>query len=596
MSVEDQMTRAPLAITRAVIGVAQGAALYFLYAALEAKTWPATAPALFAPLLLTMTLVPVIAVAGLGNLRPRTFAVWTVAAAVLLVGLAAYDILRGDTAPPGLGAVIVVGAVAASDMSRNLPSPALWNAVLGGLFIAHSLIVSGDADRKFIASYPRYFDVAWKHGVQFILVLIFVGAFWTLLWLGVTLFELIKLHFLTELIKKPWFAIPATVMACTAAIHVTDVRAGIVRGARTLKLTLLSWLLPLMVLITGAFLAALLFTGLEPLWSTRRATAVLLAAAAALVFLVNAAYQDGHSEHPLRVLRYAGSLAAIVLVPLVGIAGYGLALRVGQYGWTPERIIALACAVVAACYTVGYALSVLAGRPWLKWLEATNVFTAFVILAVLLALFSPIADPARISVADQVARLEAGKVSPDAFDFAFLRFRSGRFGLDALKQMKDKQDGPDGPRIAERASTALTSKNLSEVRRAERITPQRRAANIAVIYPKGESLPDSFLQQDWSAMSPNPPPCLNFGTLCEAIIADLDGDGQPEIIVLGPGAAAFKQTESRWLLLGNISNIFCKGVRDALREGKFEIAAAPALKELHVAGQSLRVSPGCSGG
>jgi hypothetical protein len=189
MSAEDQMTRAPLAITRALIGVAQGAALYFLYAALEAKTWPATVPELFAPLVLTTTLVPVIAIAGLGNLRPRTFAVWTVAAAILLVGLAAYDILRGDTAPTGLGTFV------ASDMSRNLPSPALWNAVLGGLFIAHSLIVSGDADRKYIASYPLYFDVSWKHGVQFVLVLIFVGAFWALLWLGSALFELIRVHF-----------------------------------------------------------------------------------------------------------------------------------------------------------------------------------------------------------------------------------------------------------------------------------------------------------------------------------------------------------------------------------------------------------------
>jgi hypothetical protein len=47
-------------------------------------------------------------------------------------------------------------------MVRKLPSAALWSAVLGGLFIAHSLIVSGDADRKFIASYPRYFDIC--HG------------------------------------------------------------------------------------------------------------------------------------------------------------------------------------------------------------------------------------------------------------------------------------------------------------------------------------------------------------------------------------------------------------------------------------------------
>jgi hypothetical protein len=381
------------------------------------------------------------------------------------------------------------------------------------------------------------------------------------------------------------------------------VRAGIVRGARTLKLTLLSWLLPMMVLIAGGFLSTLMFTGLEPLWSTRRATAVLLTAAAAIVFLVNAAYQDGHSEHPVRVLRYAGSLAAILLLPLVGIAGYGLALRVGQYGWTPERIIALACAVVAACYTFGYGLSVLASRSWLKWLEVTNVFTAFVILAVILALFSPIADPARISVADQVARLVAGNVSPDAFDFAFLRFGSGRFGLDALERLKNKQDGPDASRIAERANTALAWKNRSEARRAERMTPQRLAANITVIYPKGQSLPDSFLQQDWPATSPRYPPCLNANANinvsiyhCDAMMVDLDGDGKPEIVVLGPWSAAFKQSENQWTLLGNITNTGCKGVRDALREGKFEIAATPEFKELHVAGQSLQVSSGCSGG
>jgi hypothetical protein len=214
-----------------------------------------------------------------------------------------------------------------------------------------------------------------------------------------------------------------------------------VRGARTLGLTLLSWLLPMMALIVIAFLMALLFTGFEPLWNTRNATVILLVAAAALVLLINTAYQDGYSEHPVRILRYAGALAIITLLPLVGIATYALSLRIGQYGWTPERIIALACAVVAACYALGYAVAVLASHPWLKWLEVTNVFTAFVILGVLLALFSPIADPARISVADQVARLEAGKISLEQFDFAFLRFQSGRFGLDALERLKENQDG-----------------------------------------------------------------------------------------------------------------------------------------------------------
>jgi hypothetical protein len=202
MSAEDRLTGVPLAVTRTLIGVAQGAALYFLYAALEAKTWPTGEPLLFAPAVLTATLVPLIAVAGLGNLRPRTFVIWVVAAAGLLSGLSVYDILRGDMVPPGLMTVIAAGAVATPEMARNLPSAALWDAALGGLFIAHSLIASGDADRRFVASYPRYFDVAWKHGVQLVLALIFVGAFWALLWLGAALFELIKVHFLTDLIKK----------------------------------------------------------------------------------------------------------------------------------------------------------------------------------------------------------------------------------------------------------------------------------------------------------------------------------------------------------------------------------------------------------
>jgi hypothetical protein len=393
MAAEEQSPRIPLVAARTAAGLAQGVALVFLYTAYDTRIWPSTVPGLFAPLVLMAMFVPVIAVAGLGNLRPHTLAIWMAVAAVLLAGLGVYDILRDPESRDTL----------TSNGPRNLSSPPLWFAVAGGLFIAHSLIVSGDAERKLIASYPRYFDVAWKHAVQLALAVAFVGAFWALLGLGAGLFEVIKIHAFAELIRKPGFAIPASVLALTYAIHVTDVRAGIVTGARTLGLTLLSWLLPVMALIAAAFLIALLFTGLEPLWSTRNATVLLLVAAAALVVLVNAAYQDGHSEHPVRILRCAGTLAVMALVPLVAIAAYALSLRVGQYGWTPERIIACACAVVAACYSFGYVVAVLPRRPWLKRLETTNIFTAFVVLAVLLALFSPIADPARISVADQVA-------------------------------------------------------------------------------------------------------------------------------------------------------------------------------------------------
>jgi uncharacterized protein DUF4153 len=236
----------------------------------------------------------------------------------------------------------------------------------------------------------------------------------------------------------------------------TDVRANLARGARVLLLTLLSWLLPVMTVIAVGFLMALPFSGLEALWSTQRATGILLGAAAALIFLINGTYQDGGSEHPAAaIVRYSGTVAAFALVPITALSAYGLALRVGQYGWTPDRIIGLACIATTTCYAVGYASAAARRGAWLKLIEITNVVTACVILAMLLALLTPIADPARLSVADQVARLESGKIPPGQFDFNFLRFQSGRYGEQTLERLKSKQDGPNAAEISQAAGEAL---------------------------------------------------------------------------------------------------------------------------------------------
>jgi hypothetical protein len=375
---------------------------------------------------------------------------------------------------------------------------------------------------------------------------------------------------------------------------------GLVRGTRALSLSLLSWLLPVMTLITVAFLLALPFTGLEPLWNTRRATVILLAAAGALVFLINDAYQGGDVQDTVAaIVRYSGTVAALALVPIVVLAAHGLALRVGQYGWTPDRIVALACIAVAGCYAVGYALAAVRRGRWLESIELTNIATAYVILAVLLALLTPIADPARLSVADQVARLESGKMSADQFDFAFLRFLSGRYGEQALERLKSKQDGPDAVRISQKANEALGWKGRPQPQqRIVRTTPQSRAANITVLNSNA-ALPDSFVQQDWESM-PRPfllPRCLMADAKCEAVLVDLDGDGTPEILLFTAPtgiAAAFQSTaDGKWAFLGPIANAYCAGIRDALRAGNFE-TVTPLLKEIEANGQRLRVNSECA--
>ena len=89
------------------------------------------------------------------------------------------------------------------------------------------------------------------------------------------------------------------------------------------------------------------------------------------------------------------------------------------------------------------------------------------------------------------------------------------------------------------------------------------------------------------------PPCLVVDAKCEAIMVDLDDDGNAELLIFDPHgrAAAFKATaDERWILLGPVPNLNCPGVHEALRDGKFQLAQ-PQFKELAVNQQRLRIGP-----
>jgi hypothetical protein len=392
------------------------------------------------------------------------------------------------------------------------------------LFIGHHLIMPADRERRWIAPYHAYFDAAWMAGVQLVLSVAFTGAFWLLLGLGAALFHVIGVSALGDLIVKPAFALPVTGLVFATAVQLTDVRDGLIRGVRTIALMLLSWLLLLLTVLVAAFLAALPFTGLKGLWETGSATALVLATAGALVILINAAYQDGRPDNlPPAVLRVVVRLAAVLLTPLIGIAVWGLSLRIGQHGLTPDRIIAAACALVGAAYAVGYGLAALVplarrGSVWMKALEPTNIAVAVLSLLVILSLFSPLADPAHLSVADQVKRLESGKVAPDKFDYSFLKFDSGKVGEAALAKLARSPN----PAIASRATEARKATDRYLLNADSKASGWR----ITMI-PAGTAVPAAFLAA--------PPPETGLGCTnapdCVGRLYDLDGDGRDEFVI-----------------------------------------------------------------
>lgn len=578
------------------IGLVQGLGLFWLNWAIMARQslcssnieslclqlrWPATEPLLFGPLLLVIAFLPMVLLAGVGRLRPLTLAIWTVVAGVALALLGLHDI-AGQTAE-SLGYQVYLSAPVV-----------LFSAA--ALFISHHLVAPADFERRRIAGFPAYFDTTWKAGVQLAMSLGFTGAFWILLFLGAALFRVIGLTFLEDLIRKDWFWIPVTFVVFAISVHLTDVRDGLIRGVRTVALMLLSWLLLVMTVLAAGFLAALPFTGLDGLWETGSATALVLTAAAALIILINTAYQDGRPDNlPPVVLRIAVRVAAVLITPLVVLAVWGLALRIGQYGLTPDRIIAAACTLVGAAYAVGYGWAALSPfwrkGDWMRPLERTNIWTAILTVGVILLLFSPALDPARLSVMDQVARLERGAVTPDRFDYRFLRFESGKAGQAALERLA-RSDNAD---IATRAKAATTADRFERIRPST-MGPRPSPADIRIrAYPSGATLPASFIRQ-YPRLVEMLDHC-NEERPCAARLMDLDRDDVPEVLVAGQaGLSVFKQeSDDRWFEWALYSPPSCRGrspgLAESLAAGGFEIAP-PRFPDLLVGGVRLRHQEG----
>jgi hypothetical protein len=521
-----------------------------------------------------LSLAPIAALGALGALRRRTFVLWMLAAAAITFGAGFYD------------------GFVAGDLRWSPFWPRVGLFIAAALFILHHLIGPADAERRLRASYELYFDDGWKDAVRLGLAALFLGAFWLLLWLGATLFQLIGLNFLSRLIQQAWFAFPASTTVFAAAVHLTDVRSAMVRGARTLLLNLLAWLSPLIVLIAVGFLLALPFTGLKPLTEKGSATGVMLSACATLIVLANAAYQDGQRRLPVTaILRWSVRIAGVALAPMVLIAAYGISLRIQQHGLSPARIYACACLLVACCYAAGYLWAAVSGGPWMRRLEGVNWLTAHVIVLTILLVFSPLADARRVAVADQMTRLSRGGVAPQEFDYGLLHFKTGRWGREALKSLAAGE-----VRGVPQAAVELAQQ---EQRRATYWSePTRATAPVVLAFrPLGDQpLPASFLAQRWEARDGLPFTCRSERSACPAFVAALDGEPGVDVVVLSGGNPMVYGLQSgRWARIGSLIGGPCGPDNPALAEGRFRLVPARPRQEVEVGDRRLAFVPerGC---
>ena len=579
---QDTTISGSILAVRLAAAVVQAGTLYLLVSAAATSpiAWPATTPGLFLPLGLIGAGVPLLVMLGAGRLPARALAIWGLAASVLLAALGAYDVAR--RAPAAL-----------DPQEALLPWWPLIPLLLGGFFVAQVLVTDTVVARRWLPPYASHIDTAWKQGLQALFAGVFAALFWSVIGLGAGLFQVLNIGLFAALVQQAWFSIPATTIAVAVAVHVTDVQPVLIRGARTVALVLLSWLLPLLAAILLAFLAILPFTSLAPLWQTHVASALLLGTAGGLIFLINAAYGDGEAWSGSRIKRAAAVAGSLELVPLLGLAAWALMLRVGQYGWTVNRILAAAALLVLAWHAAGYAAASLSRRA--RWHEATNFTGAYLALLVILLLLSPVADPARMMVASQVARLRSGTVTPDAFDFAALHEDGARWGATALDGLK--ADPPTATAAAaQNARKPAASYPDPEDKRV--LTPEELAGRVTVL-PPGRTLPASLLHANFGSVGGYPPSCFvaGFAVCTIRFISLVENAPESALLLDGSSATLLVQTApDQWQQAGILSGpVGCPGIQSRLKDGTFNLVPHTA-RDISIDGVQLTVrqlDPGC---
>lgn len=226
------------------------------------------------------------------------------------------------------------------------------------------------------ASYHALFEHAWQNTLTLALALVFVGVCWGVLTLWAELFALVKIDLFRTLFREDAFIYLATGTMAGLGILIGRTRQRAVQVMRQIVFALCTGLVPLLASIALLFILTLPLTGLQPLWQTRAAAAILLCMVFGLVLFTNAVYQDGATPP-----AYPGWLrrvveAGLLTLPLyAGLAFYAVGVRIAQYGWTGERFWGVVLAAVASAYAVGYAIAVLRprrGSGWRRWRAATR--------------------------------------------------------------------------------------------------------------------------------------------------------------------------------------------------------------------------------
>lgn len=520
-----------------LIAVMQGAALLALHLAIDHEHWLAADPR-WLKALYTVTLgLPAFYLIGMERLADRlNFLPLLLAPLLFWMGW-------------HLG---WVEQIPEQTWARHQFTPSFCVSLGIALFILAVFFRSSAVGRTWPTTYSPLLNYAWEFVLTLAQLALFIGVFWSLLWLGAALFAAIGLGVFETLFSEPVFVYPVTWLVIGLTLVMIRNRFRLIQSVRHMGEALIKALLPLVALIILLFFAVLPATGLQPVWDTGRASSILMALMLTLLLFFNVVFHQTQGLPPYSTWLRRIILLAVVLLPVGSVlAAWALWLRIDQYGLSLDRLWAALLQALTAVFNLSYTLLLLwRRRAALPALQRANVGLALLVAGVLLVVNTPLADMRHWVAQHQVKRLLDGRTTADAFDVDYLRFQLGQPGTLALQDLADSEFAQSQPELARRIELSLKQ---TERWSQDPLVDTQNLDDVArqfTVSPEDASLPEPLL----SLLVEQNSTCLSQTEPCQAV--QINSEPRFQWLIYEPYSAfgnAYGERNNGWYLFGHLA-------------------------------------------
>lgn len=406
--------------------------------------------------------------------------------------------------------------------------------------------------------YQDLFAQSWGIVVRSFAALAFVGLVWAALFLSDGLLQIVGIDLIDRVIglgPMPWLISGA---AFGLGLAVVQELSDYV--SPYLILRLLRLLVPVVFAVSTLFLIALPIRGVTAVFGTWSFALILLTMAGAVATLITTVVdQDDAQASQSPLLRQLARAMALLLPIMAGLGAWAVWLRVAQYGWTPERVVAAQIAGLGLGYGGLYAVAVLRGSDWMAKIRQANVTMALALLSLAALTLTPILSAERLSTQSLMTRLEDGRLPVADLEPDLLR-RWGVAGAEALAALEARATEPGqealAQRLAQEGGTEITDRPalLRAIAEAVPLQPETATATRDMYLSALDDTRLQFVLENCARSLPG------GGAACVMVVADLN-PGLP-----GEEAILAEYNRGGYVQLTGFQNDFALGpvMRDVL--------------------------------